>query len=312
MTRPLRALILLYFLGASAPAFAQAVAEREVEICRTLFDTGKYQEARARALSSLATLAFADAQKIELHQYAGAASFNLGSIDNAKASFLEVLRLNPDFELDPFRFPPPAVKLYESVRKSNAEELEKVRQLIVVAKEKARLEAKAKAEAAAREKLTSPPQNVVIRTVRTNILVNFLPFGVGQFQQGRVGLGVTLAISESLLAIVSIVGFWAIESLFENIVYELPDRVTADNKPFRFSLRRIPERQRTVAENWRAVKYGAGAGFYAVWLAGVIDALLHHQPETSSEVRQGPAGLGASISFSPNAGGASAAVTFHF
>jgi hypothetical protein len=286
MTAHLR-LCALLFLVISFVSRAQVVADREVEIVKALFDAGKYSEAKARSLSTLATLTLSDTQKIALYQFAGIAAFNLGEVDNAKSSYLELLRINPDFELDPFRFAPPALKLFETVRKSNASELDRVRQLIISARERAALERQTKEAAEAKQRIQTAGSEVLVRTVyRNSLVLNFLPFGVGQFQQGRTGLGVTLAVSEGVLAFVSVLAFWAIEGLFENVVFELPDRVTPDNQPFRLSLRRIPESKKTEVAVWRALKYGAGGGFFAVWAFGVVDALLHHVPESVVETKQ--------------------------
>lgn len=266
----------------STAAAAQASPEREVELVKALFDAGKYTETVALVRKALSVTNFADAQRIELHRMSGLSSFNLGETGPAKESFLSLLRLNPDYVLDPFIAPPPAVRLFEQVRKDNADELSLVRQVLQVRAEQERRAA----EERRREELERATRRVVT-VERRPMWMNFLPFGAGQFLQDRPGFGAALAIGEGVFAVTSIVAYWAIEGLKTTIVDVLTDRATPDGS-YRLEQRGIPTSAAGQRDAWRIVKYSTGAAFFATWAVGVVDAVLRHQGDKVSETRESP------------------------
>lgn len=302
------------------PAFAQVVPEREVEIVQSLYDTGKYAEAGRRATESLALANFTDAQRVRLHEIAAICAFNLNDQKGAQAAFLQLLRVNPDYILDPFAVPPAAIKVFEQVRKENADALNLVRQQLAL-----RIEQDKRA-ATERERLRVEQEEISRRsaalanemTVRTvekrSMLINFIPFGAGQFQQGRVGWGAAFAVSQGLMAVLSIVSFFAIESLFEIESYTWTDR--RGYNAFTISVRQIPFARRTDRDVWSGIKYGTGIAFYALWAIGVGDAMWRHQDEvvTETKVPISPATKGPSARFKlyPTPGGLGAGVTIRF
>jgi len=307
------------------PAFAQQVVpERELEIIQSLYDAGKYEEVSRRANETLGLANFTDVQRVRLHELAALSAFNLGDPKGAQAAFLQLLRVNPDYILDPFAVPPPAIKLFEQVRKENADSLNLVRQQIAL-----RLEQEKRA-AAERERLRLEQEerrrkaeflanDVTVRTVeKRSLLVNFIPFGAGQFQQGRVGWGAAFAVSEGLMAVLSIVSFFAIESLFVEQTVEVPGVKTANGPgTFTFTVRQLPEDRRTEYDVWTGLKYGTGIAFYALWAIGVGDALWRHQDEVTTEKKEPrvtpPAPPTARLRIYPTPGGGlGAGVSFGF
>ena len=79
-----------------------------------------------------------------------------------------------------------------------------------------------------------------MRTVeKRNFLVNFVPFGAGQFQQGRTSLGIVFAAGEGALAVTSIIAYFAYEGLFETGSVELDDVLTETGKAV-ITVRYIP------------------------------------------------------------------------
>lgn len=272
----------------STAALAQVVPEREVEITQSLYETGKYAEAARRANESLALVNFSEVQRVRLHEIAGLSAFNLGDVKAAQSAFLQLLRINPDHILDPFAVPPPAIKLFDQVRKDNADALNLVRQQIALRLEQEKRAAeerlrdlKEQEERRKREALLS--NELVVRTIEKRpIVVNLIPFGVGQFQQGRVGWGAAFAISEGITAILSIVSFLAIESLFVEESTQLSGYVVPVTIKFRY----IPEDRRTERDVWNGLKFGTGIAFYALWAIGVGDALFHHEDEIVTERRE--------------------------
>lgn len=305
---------------AAAPAFAQIVPEREVEIIQSLYDTGKYAEAARRATESLGVANFSDGQRVKLHEIAGLSAFNLGDVKGAQAAFLQLLRINPDYILDPFAVPPPAIRVFDQVRRENGDALNLVRQQIALRAEQE------KREAAERERLKKEQDErkrrmdlinneIVVRTVeRNSMLVNFIPFGAGQFQQGRVGWGVGFAVTEGVMAVLSIVSFFAIESLYVETPVTFTNVLTADGSGTQVvKIRNIPRTRQTERDVWTGLKYGTGIAFYALWALGIGDAVWHHQDETITEKRESlPPPPTARLRIFPTNGGLGAGVTIGF
>lgn len=315
------------FLAVLLPALAlaQVVPDREIEVSRSLYDAGKYAEALARVSAAMRGTNFTDAQRIELLKLGGLSAFNLGDLNAAKAQFLQLLQLNPDYVLDPFAVAPPAIRLFDQVKKDNAAQLDLVRQQIALRAEQERRaqeerERLLKEEEERRRRMEALSSMVTVRTVKSqSMLVNFIPFGAGQFQQGRTGWGVAFAVSEGILAVVSIISYFALDALFEPVTYTWTDRLTADGTGvFSITVKRIPPTRQTEADVWRALKLSSGIGFYALWALGIGDAIWHHQATIVTETQeQAPPPLpaappGARLRIFPTNGGLGAGVQIGF
>ncbi|MFT3836427.1 MAG: tetratricopeptide repeat protein [Myxococcaceae bacterium] len=275
-----RLFALLLSLSATI-AFAQISPDRELEAVRQNFNAGNYKEALDRARTAMETTNFDDAQRIELHKYAGVAAFNLGDHQAAEAHFLALLKLNPDYVLDPFAYPPPIIKLFEEVKRKSADTLNLIRQQIALRDEQARRD-KADAERRAKEaaerasRLEQLSKSVTVRTVeKRSWVVNFLPFGAGQFQQNRGGPGIFFAGFEGAMAVVSIVAFIAIQTLYQDFNYTYDDRIY----PVSFTVHGIRPDRAGQYQAWNVVKLVSGGLFYLAWVVGAIEALAHHQDE---------------------------------
>lgn len=304
----------------SASAFAQVVPEREVEIIQSLYDAAKYADAAKRASEALGLANFSDAQRVKLHEIAGLSSFNLGDLKGAQAAFLQLLKVNPDYILDPFAVPPPAIKLFDQVRRDNADALNQVRQQIALRADQEK-RAKEERDRLAREqeerrkKLDALSGEIVVRTIEhRSMLVNFIPFGAGQFQQGRVGWGAAFAISEGITAILSIVSYFAIESLFETEPFVGTGYLTEDGTGIITRNQRfIPANRVGERDVWTALKYSTGIAFYALWALGAGDAVWRHQDEVITEKREPVAKPPqAQLRIFPTNGGFGAGVTIGF
>lgn len=262
-------------------AFAQTTPERELELARALFDAGKYGETVALVRKALGVTNFTDEQRIELHRMAGLSSFNLLELPAAKESFLALLRLNPDYVLDPFIAPPPALRLFEQVRKDNADELTLVRQLLQVRAEQKRREEEEKRKAA-----EARGSGKTITIEKRPFWMNFLPFGAGQFVQERTGWGIAFAVTEGVFAVTSIIAYWAIELLKTDIVESYDGLLTNASER---RIRGIPASAQPQRDAWRIVKFSTGGAFYAAWIAGVVDAIIHHTGDKQTETRDAAA-----------------------
>lgn len=272
--------LLLALLLASAPAVAQDV-ERDVSSLRTDFEYGKYEEVLARAQTRLDQGVDDPKLLVEIHKLAGVSAFNLGKQSEADRHLSAMLRIDPDYTLDPFVYPPPVIEFHDKLRRSMGPELERIRQ--VRALEQARRRA-AEAEAERvrieeeRRRLLSQPRRVTTETIeRRSFFVNLVPFGAGQFQQGRTQLGLWLASLQGAMAATSILAYWAHEFILVTRTLELPGTINPGSTKYPLEVRGIPPERAQEAANWRLIKYISGAAFYGLYAYGVIDALIRHQ-----------------------------------
>jgi hypothetical protein len=326
-----RCLFLLLVLGLLVPGavLAEEPVDPEVTTLRGTYEYGRYAEVLERAGNRIDRGRLNDKDLAELHKLAGLSAFHLNRTEDSARHFRALLRLDPDFNLDPFAVPPPAVAWLDTLRQQMSAELELVRQerRLRVEREQAEAERRERERVVAEEqrrRVEVLSRQVTVRQVeKRSILVNFVPFGAGQFQQGRNGLGTVLAATEGALAVTSILSFFAYDALVET------KRVTVDDirGPRDVPVRYIPTERLPQATAWTWLKWGSAAGFYAVYAGGVADALAHHQDqvvethiETLPSAPQPPLpslkdsepAPRASLHLFPTAGGARAAFTLAF
>jgi hypothetical protein len=280
-------LLLVLALLAPASATAQDSGDPEVDALRASFEYGKFAEVLDRAIARIDRGGLTEDELVELHKLAGLSAFNLGRTEDATRHLRALLRLEPDYSLDPFVVPPPAVAFLDRLKVEMASELEFLRQERRLRQERE----KAEAERRERERVEAEVQRrraeelaaqVTVRTVeKRSFLVNFVPFGAGQFQQGRTSLGIVFAASQGALAVTSLISYFAYDSLFEDATIELDGVLDADGRasiPIRF----IPTDRRTQRDTWQLLKLASAAGFYTVYALGVVDALYHHEDQVIS------------------------------
>ncbi|MBI3181933.1 MAG: hypothetical protein HYZ28_07295 [Myxococcales bacterium] len=269
----------------SGHAWAQALSpNQQLEKVRGLFERSDFKECLRFSREALATSNFTDPQRIELNKYAGLSAFNLGELPGAEEHLYRLLLVDPDYQLDPFEVPPAAMAFFAELKRKNSAALEVVRLQVKKRFEQARLEAEQRerqrsAEEERRRRLEQLSKQLTVRTVeRRSLLLNFVPFGAGQFQQGRTATGLTLASVEGALAATSVVAYFGFGSLSEEKTYVFRDRLGTD-EPVSITVRGIPPSRMGEASTWKLVKYVSGAAFYAVYTLGVADALYHHKDE---------------------------------
>jgi tetratricopeptide (TPR) repeat protein len=286
-------LALLVLVLCARAALAQVVPEREVEVSRTLYDNGKYAEALKRANDAMERSNFTDAQRLTLHELAALSAFNLGDVKASQKHFLQLLQLDPDHQLDPFAVAPAAIKVFEQVRRDNADSLNLVRQQLALRAEQTRRETAdreraLKEQEERRRRVEELARTVTVRTVEKRpFLVNFIPFGAGQFQEGRVGPGVAFAVIEAVMGITSVISYFAINALYESYTFTLNDRINPDGtNTYTGTVKRIPDARKTDYQVWSALKFATGGAFYLGWALGIVDAIWHHLGEVTVETQQ--------------------------
>lgn len=318
MSRGLPLLLCLMLVSlAPAPVRAQE-SDAEVAAIRSSFEYGKYAEVIDRAKARIDRGNLSETQLEDLHELAGLAAFNLQRMADAERHFTALLRLDPDSSLDPFVVPPPAVAYFDKLKEKMSSELEFLRQEQRLRQERARVET----ERRERERLAAEEQRrraetlarqVTVRTIeKRNFLVNFVPFGAGQFQQGRNSLGIVFAATEGALAVTSIIAYFAYESLFETSTVEIDDVLNETGRAS-ITVRYIPTARAGQADGWRLLKVGSAAGFYTMYALGVADALYHHEDQVvrttieerplPSDASPAPEGASARLRLFPTSGG---------
>jgi tetratricopeptide (TPR) repeat protein len=261
MSRPLIVAALLGALllpAVPGPARADSIAER--------FASGKLEfdhKNFGNAINLLRPLLFPVVQLtrtddiVAAREMLGLAYFYVGQEQEAQEEFKLLLYLRPRHRLDPFLVPPQAVRFFDQIWSdpAMAEKIEKI--------EKERLE---------RERLEAEKQKQQAKTLvrrqylkETDIerfrIIAFLPFGLGQFQNGHTVKGILLASGGGL-------------SLAANIVcYSLLVALANDNG--KYSPAEVP-----VAKALRITQYVTAGVFAATWIYGVIDANIYFEPVT--------------------------------
>ncbi|HME91324.1 MAG TPA: hypothetical protein VKE49_07860, partial [Myxococcaceae bacterium] len=225
----------------------------------------------------------AEADLVELHKYAGLSALYLQQKPEAERHLWALLQLDPDYSLDPFVVPPPAIAFFETIRKQHAAQLEPIREerrrraeRLREAEERERARAEAELQRRQLEELAR--QASLPRGRQQSFVLNFVPFGAGQFQQGRTTMGIIFAASEAVFALTSIGAYLAYNSLIRTDMITVDERLTPDTT-YTFTLRGIRPENQHEATVWQNVKYASGGAFWVTYAVGVIDALIHHKPE---------------------------------
>src|SRR5690606_14880548 len=195
-------LIVMLWTGIALAQAPKAPLDAELQRIETAFDYGKYADVLEAVPRRIEAGNLSEESRRTLYQLAALAAFNLDRPDEARRNFQQLLRLDPDHELDPFRVPPPAIELLETTREAMAEELIAIREQLELRRAQETAEAEARESEREeldqlRAELAELNARVTERVVqRHHILVNFMPFGLGQFQQGRHGVGIGLAVAQ--------------------------------------------------------------------------------------------------------------------
>jgi hypothetical protein len=166
----------------------------------------------------------------------------------ARAALFNLLKQNPDYQLDPVFVPPDAVAFFETIRREEEPVLGPIRRYRKAAEDTPR----------------GPPVPPVVvdhKIAVSSPVVALLPFGLGQFQNGNVGLGVGMAVGQGLGALTSILSFVMVDVL--------KDPSSNEYKAGNYAL----------ANNFYIAQWVGAAVFYGLWIAGAIEASIRYVPE---------------------------------
>jgi hypothetical protein len=287
-------------LGAEAPppeAPNLGSAQDKLRQARANFDYRNYGPAADLAQELIDSRALERTpDQIEVYRILGLSRFFQGRTEDARIAFINLLSLDPDYQMDPFYVPPQAVAFFERVRVDNQALLQPIRERRRAAQEALRQEEEARARLLNQGPSLGSPQIVREQIERPSTALALLPFGVGQFQNGESGLGIAFAVTEAAAAIASVSCYIWVESQ-------------------RGSNGFFPSGVYSTAVTVRDVQVATGIGFFALWATGAVQAVLTMKPPTAVRVPgEGPPETKPQVraSILPTPSGARGALTLDF
>src|SRR5262245_21288588 len=186
----------------------------------------------------------APADLVEAHVILGASNFETGHRIEAKSEFEKALQIQPDKTLTDKLFSEGAIRLFDETKADIVTRAERDAQLRRLAEE--------------RERIRKYRESLVFVEKRS-FIINFAPFGAGQFQNKMPARGIFFAAAQGVTGGVSVGVF-----LYLAGKYGLNAKV-----PF-VDGNGVCQLQQLVI--------GTGVAFFAIYVWGVVDALLNYKP----------------------------------
>jgi hypothetical protein len=242
--------------------------QSELDAGRVDYERGNYAEAVKTIQPLLYPKTELESQDsvVEAHRLLALSYFFMKQEPEAEHEVASLLALRPNYELDPVVDPPEAVRFFAAIRKKQETELREIRQRQLEEEERARKEAeRKKLEAHAKAERVYMERTVEHHTRA----IALLPFGAGQFYNHHRVAGALFLSAEALAAI-----WWGAMTL--TIYVRYPNSQVAHNDI-------------DFARTLQGLQIGAGAAFWAVVVAGIIDAQVRYVPQFVHETRELPA-----------------------
>ncbi|MGH9888592.1 MAG: hypothetical protein ACREBE_23870 [bacterium] len=242
--------VVMLVLAAVAPA-AQASPAQDLDRARFSFREHDYDSAMKLATYLLypdEKLA-APADLVEAHVILGASNFETGHRIEAKNEFEKALQIQPDKMLTDKLFSEGAIRLFDETKVDIEARAERDAQLRKLADE--------------RERIRKYRESLVFVEKRS-FVINFAPFGAGQFQNKQPWRGILFAAGQGLTGGISVGVFLYLSGKY-GLVAKVP----------------LPEVTRV--KELQQVEIGTGIAFFAIYAWGVVDALLNYKPTVQIE-----------------------------
>jgi tetratricopeptide (TPR) repeat protein len=262
---------------------ALATPEADVKRARDRYEFGAYADAAGAARDLLArTPTLPEPIAVEAWRILGLAEYQLGDLPAAREAFIHLLSIDPDQTLDPFLVPPPIVEFFDKVRADAEPELAPLRERKRQLEEQERLAEEARRRLLAEEAIRTGPPSKVILVQEHVYMLNFLPFGVGQFQNGDTTKGIIIAVSQVVFGAINLGAILA-----HNAIADDPSRRCLVSTPTNCSNPPIPDSDRALLQNIDIVKYVSAGLFWGVYAYGVVDSLANYVPRIETEITPG-------------------------
>lgn len=195
----------------ASPRVVKANDFEQFEAARQTYESQDY----ARAAELFEELVGGDVPRlenrslvIESEKYLGASYLFLSKLDQAEVHVEKLLRLEPEYMLDPLAFPEDVQRLFARVKtrldsERNAQAESRRAEEERLRREKLERDRKERERWDQLWKLAGKEQVI---EERSRVLA-MVPFGVGQYQNGHDGMGLVLAVSEGSLLAISIAAY---------------------------------------------------------------------------------------------------------
>lgn len=290
--RVLLAVLGLVLASLAGPSIAYAAdPQQELALAESRFNGAEYEEAAEILQRLLAEPIDPNASDVEARRavylrarplYA-ACLVALGRDAEADTVILEQYRADPFYELPTGLFPQPVVDRFIRVAAENRAQIEAWKKKIIdeqqtQAARDAELERRRQERLAQLEAMAAEERTVVSRSR----WLAAVPFGVGQFQNDDVGLGIFFAASETLLIVSGVASFVIAQDVKDTRCSRVPptideesgEAIDCDLLQTRFNVAR--------AVNW--ISLGSAA---ALMVGGIVEAQLAFE-EDKVETRRRP------------------------
>lgn len=277
------ALALLPVAGLGAPP-------PDLKRAKDRYEFGAYADAAGAVRDLLARHKdLPEAEAVEAYRILGLAEYQLGDRGAARAAFVGLLSLDPEYRLDPFLVPPQIVEFFDRVKKEAEPELAPLRERRRQLKEQERLAEEARRKLLAEEAVRSGPPSKVVLVQERIYLFNWLPFGAGQFQNGDTGKGTAIAISQVLFGAVNLTAIVAHSEIASN-ARRCSYSPGCANPPY-------SDDTRSQLKTLDLVKYVSAGLFWGIYAYSVWDAHAHYVPRVETEIAPGGAAVKLSWNF---------------
>lgn len=279
---------------------ARAAEEQELEAARTRIGAGAYEDAEPRLRRMLDPKGdgcptavdltpdgcrLADPENIQQARgYYAIALVANGKKEAAKGPIDDMLRHDPAFVPSLTLYPPDVVDLFTVERGRLADELARIAAERAAAEAALRAKEKARKEALERY-IASLEKQAAEETVteKRSRFIAAIPFGVGQYQNGNVGLGAMFTITEGIGAAVMVVTLLVAQDLNSQAIEFQND--PAAGKETGIDLVAL----NTKIDILQGVNIGAAIMLGVFAIAGVIEAEATFKPSvTTTRVRKLP------------------------
>ncbi len=235
-----------------APLILKSGGDEELELVRNLFQYGDYPAVVTHLEEAMRQGLFdSEEQQLEAYRHLGVTYYILQQKERSKESFMLLLTREPDYQLDPLYVPPIIIDFFESIKEENRQLLDEIRQARIKTAEK-----------------EQPPLKKEYFS-RNAYAVNFIPFGVGQFQNGQPVKGTLFAAAETISLALNITSYFMVRG------YRGDDGMyTSGNAK--------------LARDWRITQFVSLGVFAILAVGGVIDAALNYREYTPLPESEAP------------------------
>jgi tetratricopeptide (TPR) repeat protein len=280
----------------------RATPREAFERGRTAFGRAEYK----RAIEILHPLLYpeglldSEGEVVQAHRMLGVSYLFQNQPEEAKREFHKLLELRPDYRFDPLLDPQQVVDAFNAVVKEEETEIS------AIEKRRNRRDAEIAARLQ-REARLHPPATTIVRYERHSYLLNFVPFGAGQFQNGQRRKGWWFLGVEAGLAAISVGALATNFALYG--ASPLRKCLTPPSMAVAGACADVDHSQEETSRNLLRVQLVSGGLFFAAAIWGVIDAVRHYQrdvlltepppapPPPPLQVGLTPFGLSAALRF---------------